>query len=194
MPHHPICCYPFDNHFIDAHVQAIRPVYEEATRYGKPRLLFSAHGLPQHIVDKGDPYPWQVSRTVSAIMRKFTAADHVICYQSRVGPRQWIKPWTDEEILRAGKDEVPVVVVPVSFVSEHAETLVELDIEYRALAKKNGVPYYARVPALGTSAAFIEALSWLCEATVFYPNCSNSLGRQCPEESAKCGFREWSSQ
>jgi ferrochelatase len=195
-PHHPICCYPFDTHFIDAHLELIRPALADAAKHGKPRLLFSAHGLPQKIVDKGDPYQWQVERTVSALIRKLGASanetpDYVICYQSRVGSLQWLEPSTPDEIMRAGKDNVPVVVVPVAFVSEHSETLVELDREYLALARKNDVPHYVRVPALGAHPVFIDSLAWLVEATKFYPNCSNSLGRQCPKELGRCGFREW---
>jgi ferrochelatase len=194
--HHLVCCYPFDNHFIDAHVELIRPALAEAARYGKPRILFSAHGLPKKIVDKGDPYAWQVERTVGAIMRKLGALhadpiDYAVCYQSRVGPLEWLKPYTQDEVLRAGHDGVPIVMVPVSFVSEHSETLVELDRELFALARKNNVPHYVRVPALGVHRAFIESLAWLVEATTFYPNCSNSLGRQCPKEFRQCGFREW---
>ena len=81
--------------------------------------------------------------------------------------------------------------MPIAFVSEHAETLVELDIDYRRAANKLRVPYYARVPALGTNPEYIEALAWMVEATAFYPGCSNSLGRQCPKEFGKCGFKEW---
>lgn len=190
-PHHPVCCYSFDNHFIEAHVELLKKAYDEAKIHGKPRVLFSAHGLPEKIVDKGDPYQWQVERTVSAILRLFGPADNVVCYQSRVGPLKWIGPSTDEEIKRAGQDNVPVVILPVSFVSDHSETLVELDIEYKKLAKRTGVPFYIRVPVLGTHPGFIESLSWQCQATVFYPGCSNALGRQCPKEYGMCGYKEW---
>jgi protoporphyrin/coproporphyrin ferrochelatase len=190
VAHHNICCYPFDTHFIDAHIQAIQPIYKEAEKHGKPRILFSAHGLPQKIIDKGDPYQWQVEKTVSKIMAKLGNYDFVICYQSRVGPLKWITPSTNDEIARAGKDGVPIVVVPIAFVSEHSETLVELDIEYKHLADVNGVPKYLRVPALATAPEFIKSLAWLVEATKMYPNCSNSLGRQCPKEFGKCGFSE----
>lgn len=189
--HHPICCYPFDNHFIEAHVELLKEAYEKAKQHGKPRILFSAHGLPEKVIDKGDPYQWQVERTVSSIIRNFGPADHVICFQSRVGPLKWIGPSTEEEIERAGADNVPVVIVPVSFVSEHSETLVELDIEYLELARKSGVPVFIRVPTLSLHDKFIESLSWLCQATVFYPGCSNVLGRQCPKEFGMCGYKEW---
>ena len=188
--HHPICCYPFDTHFIDSHVEAIQSHYNVAKAYGTPRIVFSAHGLPQKIIDSGDPYQWQIERTVSAIMRKLGNLDHAICYQSRVGPLKWIEPSTITEIERAARDNVPIVVVPIAFISEHSETLVELDIEYKALAHKAGVPHYTRVPALGTNTHFMDSLVWLVEATRLYPNCSNSLGRQCPKEFGKCGFTQ----
>ncbi|HEU5047364.1 MAG TPA: ferrochelatase [Rickettsiales bacterium] len=191
--HHPICCYPFDNQFIGAHIQLIRQACQEAERFGKPRILFSAHGLPQRVIDKGDPYQWQVEKTVAAIMRKLESIDYALCYQSRVGTQKWLGPSTTDEIERAGLDGVPVVVVPIAFVSEHSETLVELDIEYRRVASKSNVVSYTRVPALGTHPEFIQALAWLVEATKLYPNCSNSLGRQCPKEFGKCGFTEWKS-
>lgn len=189
--HHPICCYPFEQYFVEAHVQLIRPVVEEARRFGTPRILFCAHGLPEKIVRGGDPYAWQVGRTASAIMRSLGAVDNVICYQSKVGPLKWLEPSAESEIHRAAQDNVPIVIVPISFVSEHSETLVELDGDYRALAQRKQVPFYGRVSALNTNAHFIESLAWLCEAAKFYPNCSNSLGRQCPKEYGKCGFREW---
>ena len=119
----------------------LKKTYDEAKAQGTPRILFSAHGLPEKIVKRGDPYQWQAERTVSAITRKLSAQDYVLCYQSRVGPLAWIGPSTDEEIRRAGKDNVPVVVVPITFVSEHSETLVELDIDYKALAARAGVPH-----------------------------------------------------
>lgn len=189
--HHPVCCYGSDNNFIEAHVDLLKKAYNQAKEHGKPRILFSAHGLPEKVIDKGDPYQWQVERTVAAIIRNFGVADNVVCYQSKVGPLKWIGPSTEEEIVRAGEDKVPVIIVPISFVSEHSETLVELDIEYKKLAEEHHVPYYVRVPALGTHPSFIETLSWQCQATVFYPTCSNALGRQCLKEFGLCGYKEW---
>lgn len=191
--HHPICCYPIDNNFIDAHAQLIKTACAEAGKSGRPRILFSAHGLPKKVIAKGDPYQWQVEKTVAAIMRKLGNVDHAICYQSHVGPLDWMGPSTESEIERAVHDGVPVVVAPISFVSEHSETLVELDVEYRRIANKGHIPSYVRVPALGVHADFIQSLAWLVEATNLYPNCSNSLGHQCPKEFGKCGFKEWKS-
>ena len=116
-------------------------------------MLFSAHGLPEKIVKAGDPYPEQCARTAEAIAKSLSlnASDWTLCYQSRVGPLKWIGPSTDDEIRRAGRDKVPVVVVPIAFVSEHSETLVELDIEYRHMAEREGVPFFIRVPTVGTA-------------------------------------------
>jgi ferrochelatase len=108
--------------------------------------------------------------------------DWTVCYQSRVGPLDWIGPSTDAEIRRAGADGVSVVVCPVAFVSEHSETLVELDIEYRHLAAQTGVPQYVRVPTVGCDPLFIEGLARLVrEARARDPGvCSGAQRRLCP--------------
>jgi len=127
------------------------------------RLLLSAHGLPLKIVDAGDPYPGQIGETAEAVIAALArpGLDWTVCYQSRVGPLKWLGPGTDDEIRRAGRDGVGIVIVPISFVSEHSETLVELDHDYRNLAAACGVPDYYRVPAVGTHPDFIEALAAL---------------------------------
>jgi ferrochelatase len=119
--------------------------------------------LPEVIVRGGDPYQWQIEQTVAAIVAALDTPelDYVICYQSRATPQKWLDPSTDAEITRAARDKVAVLVVPVAFVSEHSETLVELDIEYRHLADRLGVPGYFRVPAQNAEAGFIDALAGL---------------------------------
>lgn len=161
-----ICCYGTAEGFIAAMAALIRPALAEAGGHGAPRLLLTAHGLPQKIVAGGDPYQWQVERTAQSIVRALgvEGLDWVVCYQSRVGPLKWIEPYTDAEIERAGRDGVPLVVAPIAFVSEHSETLVELDIEYAELARRSGVPAYLRVPTVATAPAFIEALAGLVQA------------------------------
>ncbi len=159
-----ICCYHDDYGFAAAHVQLIKDIYWKAAENGKPRVLFSAHGLPKKVIKAGDPYQEQVEDSVARIVQilSIEGFDHRICYQSKVGPMQWIGPSTEEEILEAGKDGVPIVVVPIAFVSEHSETLVELDVEYRELASEHGVPSYWRVPALGCEPYYIQTLADLC--------------------------------
>lgn len=166
VPTSAVCCYPIDKGLVAAHVKLIKEMYWKASEHGKPRVLFSAHGLPQKVVDAGDPYQWQVERTVAAITQVLAIdeLDSVICYQSKVGRLEWIGPSTEEEIKQAGKDQVPVMVVPVAFVSEHSETLVELDIDYRKLAEASGVVGYYRVQALNVEPFFIEALADMCVA------------------------------
>lgn len=155
-----ICCYPDAPGFIGAIAGLVETELAEALKSGPPRILFSAHGLPKKIVASGDPYPQHVEMTARAVVGRLGRADldWVVCYQSRVGPLEWIGPSTKAEIGRAAKDGVPVVVVPVAFVSEHAETLVELDIEYRKLAVSLGIAGYHRTPTVGTEPGFIGAL------------------------------------
>lgn len=160
-PTYKICCYPLQKSFSVSHARLIREYYWKAAEYGKPRVLFSAHGLPEKFITEGDPYQYQVEKSVAAINQILSIddLDYSICYQSRVGPLKWIGPSTDEEVMRAGRDKTPIVMVPIAFVSEHSETLVELDIEYKQLAERSGVPAFQRVPALATDPFYIEALS-----------------------------------
>ncbi len=169
--HHGLVCatriisrYPTEEGFIAALARLVRPVLERASGgVRSPRLLLSAHGLPKKFVRAGDPYPGQVAETAAALVAALAwpGLDWRVCYQSRVGPLEWIGPATDAEIRRAGAERVPLVVAPISFVSEHSETLVELDLDYRLIAEKSGVPAYHRVPALATEPAFIAALASL---------------------------------
>lgn len=157
-----ICCYPDEPGFAAASAARIAAVLEH-WQGPEPRILYSAHGVPKAFIRAGDPYQSQVERSVAAIGEALGRADleRVICYQSRVGPVEWTGPYTDREIERAGVEGRSVVVVPVAFVSEHSETLVELDEEYRELAALAGVPRYERAAAVGTHPAFVEGLAGL---------------------------------
>ena len=122
-----------------------RPGGADARNHGKDarpdisyRLLLSAHGLPERVVASGDPYRWQVEQTAAALVERLGITDWTVCYQSRVGPLKWIEPATDAEIRRAGADGKGVIIVPIAFVSEHSETLVELDMDYAKLARERG--------------------------------------------------------
>ena len=154
-----VCCYPEADGWIAAQAEAVRGKLAEAG--GRPvRVLFSAHGIPENLVSrKGDPYQEQVERTCAAVAARAGLADWSICYQSRVGPLKWLGPSTPEAIQAAARDGLGVVVTPVAFVSEHIETLVELDIEYAELAHGLGVAPYLRAPAVGVAPAFIEGLA-----------------------------------
>ncbi|QKX01667.1 ferrochelatase [Wolbachia endosymbiont of Cruorifilaria tuberocauda] len=152
----------YDNKdFIEAHARLVAKYYKLASRIDKPRILFSAHSLPLSIIEKGDPYALQIEKTVRLIVKKLNikALDWAICYQSKIGLVKWLEPSIKSELLRAKADGVPVVLSPVSFVSEHSETLVELDIEYKALINSG---CYFRVPTLSTDSLFIKCLADLC--------------------------------
>lgn len=194
VPTRTVCCYPTEPGFVAALAERIRPAYAAAAQVGRPRVLFSAHGLPQKIVDGGDPYQWQVEQTAAAAVAVLGIADldWTVCYQSRVGPLKWIGPATDDEIARAGSDGVPVVVVPLAFVSEHSETLVELDIEYRELAETASVPAYHRPATVDTLPAFIAGLARLVRDALERSDAapaSHTGGRNCPGDWAKCPCR-----
>lgn len=189
VPTTSICCYPADRGFVASHVRLIKDMYWKASEAGKPRVLFSAHGLPEKIIAAGDPYKWQVEKSVAAITQVLAIdeLDYSICYQSKVGRLEWIGPSTEEEIVTAGEDNVPVLVVPVAFVSEHSETLVELDMDYRKLAQANKVPGYWRVPALGVDEFFIEALADMCLSREKDTQvCSSEKKRICSMNYTKC--------
>ncbi|MSP83644.1 MAG: ferrochelatase [Alphaproteobacteria bacterium] len=160
VPTSVICCYPSQPDFLAAHAALLRR-HLPAQLEKRYRVLFSAHGLPEKVIRRGDPYQRQVEETAASVVATLGIADldWVVSYQSRVGPLRWIGPATDQEIKRAGAAGVAVVLVPIAFVSEHSETLVELDLTYAALAKGCGVPNYVRVPALGTAPEFVAALA-----------------------------------
>jgi len=184
-----ICCYPTEDNFIESHVSLIKKTIEKL-KDKNFKLIFSAHGLPESKIRKGDPYQWQVEETVKKIMSKLSNEnlDYTITYQSRVGPMKWIGPSTDEEIVKYSKEKKGLVVVPVAFVSEHSETLVELDIEYRKLAEKNGCSFYKRVSALGIEENFMKALAKLILKPAEKGSFVSSL--TCPNKFTKCPCRD----
>jgi len=182
-----ICCYPTDESFIEAHKDEIMGIIKNLENF---KLIFSAHGLPEKNIKKGDPYQWQVEQSVDKIVKSLNIKDldWILSYQSRVGPLKWIGPSTEDIIVENSKLGKHIVLVPVAFVSEHSETLVELDIEYKELADKNGCKNYLRVPALGTNENYIKAMSNLIinkkdysfNGEIFPPKV------QCPNQFIKC--------
>ena len=167
-PQSEVCCYAFAEGLIAALCDLLAVAFKSAKPGIGYRVLFSAHGLPKRVVQRGDPYQWQVERTVRAILERWQGEpfDHAICYQSRVGPLEWIGPATDAEVRRAGAEGKGLIVVPVAFVSEHSETLVELDIEYGKLARASGVADFIRVPTVRSHPLFIAGLASLVEAAL----------------------------
>ena len=182
-----LCCYPTDNNFIQAHKDEILKKIKNLDNF---KLIFSAHGLPEKNIKKGDPYQWQVEQSVDRIVKSLNIKnlDWILSYQSRVGPLKWIGPSTEDIIVENSKLGKQIVLVPIAFVSEHSETLVELDIEYKELADKNGCKNYIRVPALGKNENYIKAMSNLIINKQDY-NFNGELFPpkiQCPNKFKKC--------
>lgn len=189
-----LCCWPTDAGYVRATAGLIRAAWEKARAALAPatplRLLFSAHGLPEIIVARGDPYQGAIEATAAAVAGALDlpGLDWVVCYQSRATPQKWLEPSTEQEIARAAADQVALLVAPVAFVSDHSETLAELDIEYAELARAKGVPGYFRVPAQNDEARFIAALAALVEKTLARgPGIfSQDGGRICAANHADC--------
>ena len=182
-----VCCYPTDQNFINAHTKEITKKIKGLKNF---KLIFSAHGLPEKNIKKGDPYQWQVEQSVKKIVKNLNdeSLDWILSYQSRVGPLKWIGPSTETTIIENSKIGKHIVLVPIAFVSEHSETLVELDIEYKEIADANGCKNYTRVPALGINEDFIKAMSELIIKKseykineILYPP-----KIQCPSNFKKC--------
>jgi ferrochelatase len=182
-----ICCYPTDQNFINAHTKEIIKKIKNLKNF---KLIFSAHGLPEKNIKKGDPYQWQVEQSVKKIVESLNDKnlDWILSYQSRVGPLKWIGPSTEDIIIENSKMGKHIVLVPIAFVSEHSETLVELDIEYKEIADANGCKNYTRVPALGVNEDFIKAMSELIIKKNEYKINDNLYPPkiQCPSNFKKC--------
>jgi len=188
-----ICCYPTNPQFISAHCRLIKQAINKATSssFDNFRILFSAHGLPQKIIDAGDPYCFQIKASVDGIVKELAIEnlDYKICYQSKVGPLEWTKPSLEFEINRAAIDKKAIIIVPIAFVSDHSETLVELDIEYKEIADHKKIPFYCRVPALNIDGYFIKALVDICKRTSdaeFSCNGGDFGAKICPKNFTKC--------
>lgn len=145
-------------------------VAEELARFpdqdaSRLHIVFSAHSVPVRYIEEGDPYLDQIQATVRSVMERLgTERPHSLSFQSKVGPVKWLRPSTDEMIRELAGDGVSqLLLVPVSFVSEHIETLYELDILYRHVAEEAGIAHYRRVPALNCRSDFIDALAGLVE-------------------------------
>jgi protoporphyrin/coproporphyrin ferrochelatase len=187
-----VCCYPAEAGLVQAHADSLIGAWKEAGSPTNVRVLFSAHGLPERVVADGDPYQHQVERTCEAVKKHLPPEwEAEICYQSRVGPLKWIGPSTEDAIERAAKEDRAILVTPIAFVSEHIETLVELDVEYGELAHEFGARHYIRAPALGVADAFINALAGLVDAAFSSSTAMISdLGkRRCPPGYTGCPHR-----
>ena len=181
---HFICCWPDLDGFVRSVASGVASALQRLPAGIRFRVLFSAHGLPQRFVDDGDPYETQIRRSAEAVAGKLKlrGSDYAICYQSRVGRMEWLRPYTEDEIRRAGAEGVALVVVPIAFVSEHLETLVELDVDYAELAASFGAPAYERVQTVGDDPDFIADLAELIRRT----DSTGPAGRACNPASSEC--------
>ncbi len=199
IPIKTVCCYPIEDDLINAHANLIKRSLNKIgdKNLSQIRLLFSAHGLPQKLINAGDPYVFHVTETTKAVISRLAKIlndkkeiDFAICYQSKVGPLQWTSPSLEYEIKKAALDKKIPLLVPISFVSDHSETLVELDITYKDLAKSLGIKNYLRVAALNLDGSFIKSLAEICkklagenEAKIF---CGTNSQRICPKNFSFC--------
>ena len=180
-----ICCYPTEENFILSYANLIKEKIN-LNNLDKTTLIFSAHGLPENKIKQGDPYQWQVENTVNHLVKKLAIKNlnYVLSYQSRVGPLKWIGPSTEIVIKEEAIKKKIIVVVPVAFVSEHSETLVELDIEYKKLADENGCKSYVRIPAVTVNKDFINSL----KSSILSASAGNRFTSsiRCLEKFKKC--------
>jgi ferrochelatase len=155
-----VCTWHDDEGWLDASAAALRETLAEVPPELRARVLvvFSAHGLPMSQVRKGDPYPGYIEHSARETARRAGAHAFQVTYQSRVGPTKWLGPDTVEFLEANARDKV-IVAVPIAFVSEHLETLYDLDILAKDAAAKGGASLFLRVPALATRPDFVAALA-----------------------------------
>lgn len=170
VPTQLICCYPNHPQMIEAFVDQINRTYG---RFGDSRheeidLIFSAHGVPQQFIQRGDPYQLQIEETVQRIVERGKwKSPHILCYQSKVGPQEWLGPSLLETIeSRAKAGRKRLLIAPIAFVTEHIETLHEINIEAREHAEQFGIEQFEMMPALNDHPKFIACLADLVSARV----------------------------
>jgi ferrochelatase len=159
--------------YLQAMAQLIAQELDHHPNPDKVHLFFSAHGVPlSYVEEAGDPYQREIEACTEAIVKTLNRPNpHTLAYQSRVGPVEWLKPYTEEAIPELAERGVEdLLVVPISFVSEHIETLQEIDMEYRELAEESGIKNFYRVPALNTHPVFIQDLADLVVEALEKPN------------------------
>lgn len=158
-----ICTYYDNPKYVKALNERLDQTLERFPEKAKDdvQIVFSAHGTPVSLVKKGDPYSDHIKTTVEEVMKaRNYSHKHHLCFQSRVGPVKWLQPYTDEMIEQLAEEgKKHLLIVPISFVSDHIETSFELDIEYREVADEAGIENYIVMYGLNDSETFIEALT-----------------------------------
>ena len=163
-----ISSWPDQTSYVQAFAEAIERELVRFTNPSKTHILFSAHSIPESYVKEGDPYLEQTKKTVELVIGRLGRQNpYQLSFQSKIGPVKWLEPFTSDVITKLGKEGVEdVLVVPISFVSEHIETLYELDILFKKIAEEAGVKNFRRVPALNSDPIFIRALAEIVESTI----------------------------
>ncbi len=163
-----ISSWPDQPTYVQSFAQAVERELANFSDPSKAHILFSAHSIPERYVREGDPYLEQTKTTVELIMDRLDRRiPYQLCFQSKIGPVKWLEPFTSNVITQLGKQGIDdVLVVPISFVSEHIETLYELDILFQKIARESGVKNFRRVPALNSNPTFIRALAELVESAL----------------------------
>jgi len=166
----PVREYPDHPRYVEALAAGVRLALRRVSpgRRDGATILFSAHGLPRHFIDDGDPYVGHIERTRDAVLARLEVPNPVrLSFQSRAGPVRWLEPDTGSVVREIGRSGAKaVVVVPISFVSDHIETLFEIELLYGNMAKEAGVEEYVRVPALNVDPLFVAALADMVEERV----------------------------
>lgn len=163
--------------YLEAMAQLIAQELEQCPNPDSAHIFFSAHGVPvSYVTEAGDPYQREIEDCTALIMQTLNRPNpHTLAYQSRVGPVEWLQPYTEDALKELGEQGVEnLLVVPISFVSEHIETLQEIDMEYREIAEEAGIHNFQRVPALNTHPVFIDSLSTLVTEALEAPSCKFS--------------------
>lgn len=159
--------------YLQAMAELIKQELDQISHPDQAHIFFSAHGVPKSYVEEaGDPYQQEIEECTYLIMQTLNRPNpHTLAYQSRVGPVEWLQPYTEDALQELGAKGVQdIVVVPISFVSEHIETLQEIDIEYREIAEEAGIHNFRRAPAPNTHPLFIQALADLVIEALQKPN------------------------
>ena len=177
--------------YLDAVAATVRSAWNDipAERRARAVILFSAHGLPQRFIDEGDPYVEHINATRFGVLERLKLPNRqLLAFQSRTGPVKWIGPGTEEVLAELGDSGVTdVLVVPLSFVSDHIETLYEVDMLFADAARAAGIIGYSRPPALNTLPVFIEALASLVHDKLGTPVDHRGTRPACTPEFATAG-------
>jgi len=180
--------------YLQAMADLIATELDKLPNPNQAHIFFSAHGVPvSYVEEAGDPYQTEIENCTAAIMQTLDRPNaHTLAYQSRVGPVEWLQPYTEDAIGKLAKQGVDtLVVVPISFVSEHIETLQEIDMEYREIAEEAGIHNFHRVPALNTHPTFINDLAEMTIEALNQPSLPFSAAVRPPKKTKFYPQERW---